>query len=202
MNDTPKPEPFEIHDHGDTLTIVIRAPRDYIYLVLYALGFAFWLFVILSPLATLNRNVLHPVGPLNTALAVIFLIGFPIYLVLSTLWATTGREIVTIAGGDITVRRELAGIGRTRRLPLVRLDKVSLARDRPAAVVRFSASPRVRGGPIRLQEKATEPSDADRALPEPPAIIHFGAGLNLAHARQLAALIRERSGLGLSAPGK
>lgn len=184
---------YTIDDQGAAVVITIPAPRDYIYLTLYGLGFLFWLFIILAPVTNFNRNVFHPVGAVNIALAAVFLIGFPIYLVLSILWALTGREIVTIAGGEVRVRRELAGLGRTRKIELARLAQVYLARDRANASARFSPSARVRGGPICLEEKAAAPSADERYLPPPPALIRFGAGLNLADARAIASLIRDRA---------
>jgi hypothetical protein len=192
---TTAPDNVTVTDEGARLIIVVRPPRDYIYLAAYFAGLAFCAAMIVMPLMDANRKIFHPVGPLNTALAIAFLVGFPLYLALAILWALTGREIVTIAAGEIAIRREIAGLGFSRRLPLARLGQVFLVRDRPSLVPRMPSSPRVRGGPICLQEKTPEISEHDRSAPLPPITLRFGAGLSLVRAREIAALIRSHSGL-------
>jgi hypothetical protein len=108
-------------DRGHTLRVVIPAQRPVLLLLFLLPWLAGW--------SVGERALLEQVSQVNLwsslagAVVVLFLVGGwtfgGVYAAAMVLWTLFGREVITIDGRSLTIRREALRLGRTHRYDLV-----------------------------------------------------------------------------------
>jgi hypothetical protein len=167
------------------LRIVIPAPRRWVVTLFLGAWLCGWAAGLVSAVSQLLRPGSAPDlrGP---GLGLFFAVWLGFWLVGGALalwgaaWNVAGREVVSVAGSNLVVRREVAGIGRTRTF--------DTAAVRNLRVVPFSA------GAIgaRRRDWAAKAGRGPIAFDAGGTTQHLGAGLDDAEAEQLVAVLRER----------
>jgi hypothetical protein len=163
------------------LRIVLPARRRWgaaAFLAVWLCGWGFGLAAVLGEL--LGQGVQGERSLVPALFLVVWLAGWSVggaVAAWAAAWNVAGREVVTVTGTRLTVRREVLGIGRTAAYDAaaVRDLRVEAPRSFPFAPRRWDRWP---GGPI-----AFDAGGATR---------RFGAGVDEAEAEQLVAALRAR----------
>lgn len=161
-------------DRGSALRVVIPARRHLLMVLFLGVWIAGWFAGESSALQHLLR------GPgLVSGFLLFWLIGWTIggaFAGFALLWMLFGREIITLDGQSLSIRREILGVGRVRRYDLAEVKNLRLAPipDPPQA-------PRGQwvGGLIAFDYGAKT--------------IHFCAGVDEAEARTIAERLAQRN---------
>lgn len=161
------------------LRIVIPAPRRWV----VALFLSAWLCAWAAGLVAAASQLLGPAqgapSPAPVAFLLVWLAGWlagGAFVAWTVAWNVAGREVVSISGAKLSVRREALGVGRTRTFD------AAAVRDVRAA---FSA-----GALGSIRREAT--GRGAIAFEAGGKTHHLGAGLDDAEAEQIAAALRDR----------
>jgi hypothetical protein len=95
----------------------ILAKKDWSSLIFIPVWLAFWTF---GGITAMNW-VIHPGPSTPRAFITLWLAGWllgEVWAIYWWLWTAFGKEIVTIGEGELTIKRDVLGHGRTRRFPI------------------------------------------------------------------------------------
>jgi len=157
------------------IEVGIPAPRNYFIAAFITVWLCGWVFGEVN----VGAQLLHPAEKTPIVFLAVWFVGWTIggvFVVLTLLWLLAGRERVTIAGDEFTVRREALGLGWTRRYELRSAKNLRVVDAIPDGVPFGMRDPYGwRYGPFVFDYG--------------PRTIKFGAGLDVAEARTVLARI-------------
>lgn len=159
------------------LEIVIPAARNPVAMVFLGLWLVGWLMGALNAIARLGRDLAS--DPVLLIWLVVWVVGGGV-AGYSWLWMLVGKERILMGSSTLSIKRDVAGLGRTRRYGLSRIRNLRVML-RPTGLRDFGATARaigLTGGVIAFECAG--------------ATIRFGAPLDEAEARAVVERMRQR----------
>lgn len=168
-------------ENPESLTLSLPAPRHYLSLLGLGLWLVLWGAGLVFTVKALFGHQL--VGVAAVFFLLLWLAGWTIgglFAIYSLLWMLCGREVITLRGESLTLRREVLGYSRERSCKVAHIRQLRAIPDR-AELYELATSLRIfglAGGKLAFDYLGQ--------------IEQFGAGIDLAEAESLAAKLGER----------
>jgi hypothetical protein len=170
-----------VEDSSERLTLSLPAPRRYLTMVLLALGLAFWTYLFIASVGAMFTQLSGSIAALFFIL--LWFLGWLLagaVALYALLWMTLGREIVTLAGDTLTLRRDLKGHGTNQTYKARHIENLRVTPD-PFSFYEFATSlrPFGLGGGKLIFDYLT-------------LVGQFGAGISLDEAQVVCDRLRQR----------
>jgi hypothetical protein len=173
-----------IKDDGDILEITIPAKGNHLLVVIMIIGIFLWSIVSVV-LGETEAGIL--------AALLCFYLGYFI------LWMFKGKEIITVSAEQLSIRREVMGLGRTRCYQKDNIEILSIAPEYSDFYLPLFSFESGYVGPIWFRQKKApsrhfSPSQSLFGMVN-FSVIRFGFGLDLQETKDLVRRIKSRLGL-------
>jgi hypothetical protein len=165
-------------DEAGVLRISIPAKRRWFLILSLILWLSMWLYAGIAATGTQITREGEP--PFFRLIWLVFWAAGSLFALYALLWMLAGREVVRVAGSEISLRREILGLGRSREFDAAavrnfRSSVVPFNPWDPSSALMFWG---LGGGTITFDYG--------------PRTYRFGAGLDEAEAKSLAVMIGSR----------
>lgn len=175
------PATLIVEESPERLVLSLPAPRRLVTMLLLSLGLVAWLAIFISSAGAILASVSG--GIMTGIVLLLWLTGWllPGAVALYTLlWMTSGREIITLDGVTLTLRRDVKGHGRDQSYKVRHLEELRILPD-PFDLYEFATSLRpfgIGGGTIAFDYLTQT--------------IRFGGGLDADSAHFVCARLRQQ----------
>jgi len=170
-----------LEDSDERLILSLPAPRRYLTMLLLCLGLTFWTYLSIASLSAMVSQVSS--GIMTLFFILLWLLGWLLagaVALYALLWMTLGREIVTLTGDTLTLRRDLKGYGSKLTYKARHIENLRVTSD-PFSLYEFATSlrPFGLGGGKLIFDYLT-------------LVGQFGAGLSSDEAQVVCERLRQR----------